>query len=70
MWADFCEVYSPNAEKNRENKIIEQIKTNANIAYYAMKKLGDKYIEQVEDYEIDDIIKCLENIKELKNRLR
>ena len=67
MWADFCDVYSPNAEKNN---IIEEIQTNANIAYYAMEKLGEKYIEKVEDYEIDDIIRCLENIKELKNKLK
>nr|DAM23897.1 MAG TPA: hypothetical protein [Caudoviricetes sp.] len=67
MWADFCDVYSPNVEKNN---IIEEIQTNANIAYYAMEKLGEKYIEKVEDYEIDDIIRCLENIKELKNKLK
>ena len=34
MWADFCDVYSPNVEKNN---IIEEIQTNANIAYYAME---------------------------------
>lgn len=67
MWGEFCEHYSL---KSREDNIIEEIQTNANIAYYAMEKLGEKYIEKVEDYEIDDIIKCLENIKELKNKLK
>lgn len=67
MWGEFCEHY---LLKSREDNIIEEIQTNANIAYYAMEKLGEKYIEKVEDYEIDDIIRCLENIKELKNKLK
>lgn len=67
MWHEVCEHYPL---KSREDNIIEEIQTNANIAYYAMERLGEKYIEKVEDYEIDDIIRCLENIKELKNKLK